>query len=125
MTASFQRPSVEDAPIRQHARPYGRILAQQHWCKLIGSDYYGRPSSSSNSVSSWLTKICQQWGAGPLILSWINEICSDDTEKRALLVAVANDFAYVVQAIVSPDSSSDRMASKIMLTRETTCIKGT
>lgn len=40
-------------------------------------------------------------GAGPLILSWINEICSADTEKRALLVAMANDLAYVVQAIVS------------------------
>ncbi|KAG4416248.1 hypothetical protein IFR04_010594 [Cadophora malorum] len=38
-------------------------------------------------------------GAGPLILSWINEICSDDTEKRALLVAAGNDFAYVVQAV--------------------------
>jgi ACS family pantothenate transporter-like MFS transporter len=40
-------------------------------------------------------------GAGPLILSWINEICSADTEKRALLVAMANDLAYVVQAVVS------------------------
>lgn len=39
-------------------------------------------------------------GAGPLILSWINEICSDDTEKRALLVAAGNDLAYVVQAVV-------------------------
>ncbi|KAM5354784.1 hypothetical protein ACJ41O_001430 [Fusarium nematophilum] len=38
-------------------------------------------------------------GAGPLILSWINEICSADTEKRALLVAMANDLAYVVQAV--------------------------
>lgn len=35
-------------------------------------------------------------------MSWINEICSDDTEKRALLVAAANDLAYVVQAVVSP-----------------------
>jgi ACS family pantothenate transporter-like MFS transporter len=34
-------------------------------------------------------------------LSWINEICSADTEKRALLVAMANDLAYVVQAVVS------------------------
>lgn len=41
-----------------------------------------------------------QGGAGPLILSWINEICSSDTEKRALLVAAANDLAYVVQAVV-------------------------
>ncbi|SPB53570.1 unnamed protein product [Aspergillus niger] len=38
-------------------------------------------------------------GAGPLILSWINEICSTDTEKRALVVAMANDLAYVVQAV--------------------------
>lgn len=42
----------------------------------------------------------RQLGAGPLILSWINEICSGDTEKRALLVAMANDLAYVVQAVV-------------------------
>jgi ACS family pantothenate transporter-like MFS transporter len=39
------------------------------------------------------------FGAGPLILTWINEICSDDTEKRALLVALGNDLAYVVQAV--------------------------
>ncbi|KAI9930667.1 hypothetical protein ASPWEDRAFT_50878 [Aspergillus wentii DTO 134E9] len=38
-------------------------------------------------------------GAGPLILSWINEICSDDTEKRSLIIALANDLAYVVQAV--------------------------
>jgi sugar phosphate permease len=38
-------------------------------------------------------------GAGPLILSWLNEICSDDTEKRAIVVAAANDLAYVVQAV--------------------------
>ncbi|KAH6657660.1 major facilitator superfamily domain-containing protein [Truncatella angustata] len=45
----------------------------------------------------WLSNIGA--GAGPLILSWINEICSGDTEKRALLVAMANDLAYVVQAV--------------------------
>jgi ACS family pantothenate transporter-like MFS transporter len=54
---------------------------------------YGR------KVVFWLSKI--GGGAGPLILSWINEICSGDTEKRALLVAAGNDFAYVVQAVVS------------------------
>ncbi|KAI8653102.1 MFS domain-containing protein [Fusarium keratoplasticum] len=52
----------------------------------------------SRMVVYWLSHIGH--GAGPLILSWINEICSADTEKRALLVAVANDLAYVVQAIV-------------------------
>ncbi len=45
----------------------------------------------------WLCQIGQ--GAGPLILSWINEINAHDTEKRALLVAMGNDFAYVVQAV--------------------------
>ncbi|QGI69866.1 hypothetical protein CEK26_002198 [Fusarium fujikuroi] len=49
-------------------------------------------------VVYWLSKIGH--GAGPLILSWINEICSADTEKRALIVAIANDLAYVVQAVV-------------------------
>ncbi|KAJ6188780.1 hypothetical protein N7519_003688 [Penicillium mononematosum] len=49
-------------------------------------------------VIYWLSNI--GGGAGPLILSWINEICSNDTEKRALLVAMANDLAYVVQAVL-------------------------
>ncbi|KAF6514592.1 hypothetical protein HZS61_005726 [Fusarium oxysporum f. sp. conglutinans] len=53
---------------------------------------YGR------KVVYWLSNIGH--GAGPLILSWINEICSADTEKRALIVAVANDLAYVIQAVV-------------------------
>ncbi|KAL1407393.1 hypothetical protein Q8F55_006825 [Vanrija albida] len=37
--------------------------------------------------------------AGPLILAWFNEILAGDNEKRALVVALGNDFAYVVQAI--------------------------
>ncbi|KAK0462844.1 major facilitator superfamily domain-containing protein [Desarmillaria tabescens] len=37
--------------------------------------------------------------AGALILNWINEITGGDTELRALCVALANDLAYVVQAI--------------------------
>ncbi|KAH6892539.1 putative allantoate permease [Thelonectria olida] len=45
----------------------------------------------------WLSNI--GLGAGPLILSWTNEICAADTEKRALLVGMSNDFAYVVQAV--------------------------
>ncbi|OQU97887.1 hypothetical protein CLAIMM_03758 [Cladophialophora immunda] len=55
------------------------------------TDVHGR------KVVYWLSQI--GFGAGPLILSWINEICSSDTEKRALLVAAGNDFAYVVQAV--------------------------
>lgn len=45
----------------------------------------------------WMSQLGN--GAGPLILTWINEICSDDTEKRALLVGAGNDLAYVVQAV--------------------------
>ncbi len=53
----------------------------------------------ARKVVYWLSNL--GFGAGPLILSWINEICSNDTEKRALLVAMGNDLAYVVQAVVS------------------------
>ncbi|KAG8165805.1 hypothetical protein KVR01_004357 [Diaporthe batatas] len=52
---------------------------------------------TSRMVVYWLSQIGN--GAGPLILTWINEICSDDTEKRALIVALGNDLAYVVQAV--------------------------
>lgn len=55
------------------------------------SDIEGR------KILYWLSNL--GGGAGPLILSWINEICSSDTEKRALLVAAGNDLAYVVQAV--------------------------
>ncbi|KAF3390692.1 Pantothenate transporter liz1 [Talaromyces pinophilus] len=48
-------------------------------------------------VVFWLSNI--GGGAGPLILTWINEICTADTEKRAITVALANDLAYVVQAV--------------------------
>lgn len=49
------------------------------------------------TVVYWLSNI--GLGAGPLILSWINEICSGDSEMRSLLIAMANDLAYVVQAV--------------------------
>ncbi|WOO80349.1 Pantothenate transporter liz1 [Vanrija pseudolonga] len=45
----------------------------------------------------WISNVGQ--GAGPLIMTWINEICSNDSEKRSLLVAMGNDLAYVVQAV--------------------------
>jgi len=70
----------------------------------------------------------QQFGAGPLILSWINEICSDDTEKRALLVAAGNDLAYVVQAVVSLFCSVgnwlDLMFSGTQFCMEDNCVPG-
>lgn len=68
-----------------------------YWLSQLGVSFFSRDYVQSSSFAN----SSRQHGAGPLILSWINEICSDDTEKRALLVAMGNDFAYVVQAVVS------------------------
>lgn len=65
-------------------------MAQQYRCKFSHSRYF---------IIRCLHIL--KGGAGPLILTWINEICTADTEKRALTVALANDLAYVVQAVVS------------------------
>jgi len=37
--------------------------------------------------------------AGPMVLNWIGEISTADNEARAILVAMGNDLAYVVQAV--------------------------
>lgn len=39
-------------------------------------------------------------GMSGLLFTWANEICSVDSEERSLVVALMNDMAYVVQAIV-------------------------
>ncbi|KAL6250938.1 hypothetical protein RBB50_001146 [Rhinocladiella similis] len=89
---------LSDGPF--HGRRWPFIYAGAVICLIFAivlrqmplySDIYGR------KVVYWMSQI--GFGAGPLILSWINEICSDDTEKRAILVAAGNDFAYVVQAV--------------------------
>ncbi|WOO82739.1 Pantothenate transporter FEN2 [Vanrija pseudolonga] len=38
-------------------------------------------------------------GAGGLIVTWVGEIASGDSEKRSILVALCNDLAFVVQAV--------------------------
>lgn len=80
---------MRELPVYEHL--YQRKVV--YWLSQIGV----RPTPPVESILSTDTL---KFGAGPLILSWINEICSDDTEKRALLVAAGNDFAYVVQAVV-------------------------
>jgi hypothetical protein len=62
---------------------------------LLNWNLYGNVTGTL--VLYWFSTVTQN--AGPLILSWINEICAADSEKRALLVAMGNDFAYVVQAV--------------------------
>ncbi|KAL2838973.1 major facilitator superfamily domain-containing protein [Aspergillus pseudoustus] len=40
----------------------------------------------------------QSIALSPMIFTWANEICSDDAEERAIVVAATNDFAYVINA---------------------------
>ncbi|KAH6990176.1 major facilitator superfamily domain-containing protein [Ilyonectria destructans] len=89
---------VSDGPFRGARWPFiyaGAIITIIFTVVLRQMDLYS--NVHGRKIVYWLSNI--GLGAGPLILSWINEICSDDTEKRALLVAMANDFAYVVQAV--------------------------
>ncbi|GAA5959973.1 hypothetical protein JCM21900_001446 [Sporobolomyces salmonicolor] len=39
-------------------------------------------------------------GISGLLFSWATEICSVDNEERSLVIALMNDLAYVVQAVV-------------------------
>ncbi|KAK7417425.1 hypothetical protein QQX98_004544 [Neonectria punicea] len=89
---------LSDGPLRGRRWPFmyaGSIITLIFVVLLRQMPLYS--SIHGRKIVYWLSQI--GLGAGPLILSWINEICSDDTEKRALLVGMANDFAYVVQAV--------------------------
>ncbi|KAF3763484.1 MFS general substrate transporter [Cryphonectria parasitica EP155] len=89
---------LADGPFKGSRAPFihiGAVITLLFAILLLKMPLYS--NIHGRTVVYWLSNVgC---GAGPLILSWINEICSDDTEKRALLVAMANDLAYVVQAI--------------------------
>ncbi|EWY89142.1 hypothetical protein FOYG_10078 [Fusarium oxysporum NRRL 32931] len=89
---------LSDGPMKGLRWPFiyaGAIIAMAFNIALLKVPLYG--NNRDRTLVYWFANIGN--GAGPLILSWINEICSADTEKRALLVAAANDFAYVVQAV--------------------------
>ncbi|KAG5746967.1 hypothetical protein H9Q70_010338 [Fusarium xylarioides] len=89
---------LSDGPMKGLRWPFiyaGAIIAMAFNIALLKIPLYG--NNRDRTLVYWFANIGN--GAGPLILSWINEICSADTEKRALLVAAANDFAYVVQAV--------------------------
>ncbi|PVH82352.1 MFS general substrate transporter [Cadophora sp. DSE1049] len=89
---------LDDGPLRARRYPFiyvGAVLGILFAVLLRQLPLYS--DLTQRKLVYWFSMIGN--GAGPLILSWINEICSDDTEKRALLVAAGNDFAYVVQAV--------------------------
>ncbi|CAH0041678.1 unnamed protein product [Clonostachys rhizophaga] len=89
---------LSDGPFKGRRYPFiyaGAVVPFIFNMALLKMPLYS--NIEGRKIVYWLENIGN--GAGPLILSWINEICSADTEKRALLVAMGNDFAYVVQAV--------------------------
>ncbi|KAG9678701.1 MFS general substrate transporter, partial [Aureobasidium melanogenum] len=89
---------LSDGPLKGARWPFiyaGAIITMIFHIALLKMPLY--TDITGRMVVYWFANIGM--GAGPLILSWVNEICSADTEKRALLVAMANDLAYVVQAV--------------------------
>ncbi|KAH0279185.1 MFS general substrate transporter, partial [Aureobasidium melanogenum] len=89
---------LSDGPLKGARWPFiyaGAIITMIFHIALLKMPLY--TGTTGRMVVYWFANIGM--GAGPLILGWINEICSADTEKRALLVAMANDLAYVVQAV--------------------------
>ncbi|KAM5349686.1 hypothetical protein ACJ41O_006191 [Fusarium nematophilum] len=90
---------LSDGPFGGRRWPFiylGALISLSFHITLLKMPLY--PSDiTKRMIVYWFSNIGS--GAGPLILSWTNEICSADTEKRALLVAMSNDLAYVVQAV--------------------------
>ncbi|OCF72392.1 pantothenate transporter [Kwoniella mangroviensis CBS 8886] len=90
---------LSDGPLKGRRWPFIYLNAA---CSLIFAATLLKIDLYANITGTKVLHWFQDFGsgAGPLILTWINEICSDDTEKRALLVAAGNDLAYVVQSIM-------------------------
>ncbi|KAF4460158.1 MFS general substrate transporter [Fusarium albosuccineum] len=89
---------LSDGPCKGARWPFiyaGAIITMAFNIPLLKMSLYG--NITGRMIIYWFANI--GGGAGPLILSWINEICSADSEKRALLVSMGNDLAYVVQAV--------------------------
>ncbi|KAE9990128.1 hypothetical protein EG327_001816 [Venturia inaequalis] len=89
---------LSDGPLHSRRHPFihiGALTTLTFSLLLRQTPLY--TNIHQRKILYWLSRMGN--GAGPLILTWINEICSDDTEKRALLVGLGNDLAYVVQAV--------------------------
>ncbi|KAK7967178.1 uncharacterized protein PG986_001455 [Apiospora aurea] len=50
-------------------------------------------------MAGWLLTFCET-GAGALIITWINEICSHSAEHRAIIIGVVETAAFTFQAWV-------------------------
>lgn len=50
-------------------------------------------------LAGWLLTFCET-GAGALIIAWINELCSQSAEHRAIIIGVVETAAFTFQAWV-------------------------
>ncbi|KAJ9150802.1 Pantothenate transporter [Pleurostoma richardsiae] len=55
--------------------------------------------NTSAMLAGWLLTFCET-GAGALIITWINEICSHSAEHRAIIIGVVETMAFTFQAWV-------------------------
>ena len=56
------------------------------------------PSGNIHAMlAGWLLTFCET-GAGALIMSWINEVCSFSAEYRVIVIAITETMAFVFQA---------------------------
>ncbi|WOO80406.1 Pantothenate transporter liz1 [Vanrija pseudolonga] len=88
---------LSDGPFKGRRWPFiyiGAFITLAWVISLRQIPLYG--SIKTHYALYWLLQ--SGGGAGALILAWINE-ASEDTETRAILVAWANDLAYIMQCI--------------------------
>jgi len=50
-------------------------------------------------MAGWLLTFCET-GAGALIISWVNEICSESAEQRTIIIGIVEAVAFTFQAWV-------------------------
>ena len=55
--------------------------------------------NTSAMLAGWFLTFCET-GAGALIITWINEICSHSTEHRAIIIGVVETMAFTFSAWV-------------------------
>ncbi|WRT70038.1 uncharacterized protein IL334_007032 [Kwoniella shivajii] len=89
---------LSDGPLRGRRWPFlyaGSVYVIMMALILRNRDLYS--DITGTKVLYWFVRLMSC--GGPLIITWINELTSDDTEKRAIIIAAALALAYTVNAI--------------------------
>jgi len=96
---------------------------QARWPPMIFAGIWSMINCIVLAATPLYTHIARRWafyymtictgGLSGLILAWANELTSDDSEKRAFVVACCNTFAYVVQTwlpiVIFPQEEQPRV----------------